>query len=57
MSIDANFGLCRKNTAGTSIHEPLSATTMFLNQAEVDRFVNDYKGAKSETPSVHKHTV
>ena len=32
LSIDANFGLCRKKTAGTSVHDPLSKTTMFLDQ-------------------------
>ena len=55
MSVDANFGLCRKRQAGTSVHGPLSTTTMFLKQSEVDRFVNDYKGA--ETTSVRKTCI
>ena len=50
--MDANFGLCRKKAAGTSVHDPLSKTAMFFNQSEVNQFVDNYSGANSETPSV-----
>ena len=49
LSVDANFGLCRKKAAGTSVHDPLSKTAMFLDQNEVN---DNYSGAKSEAPSV-----
>ena len=51
LSIDANFGLCRKKAAGSSIHEPLSGTTMFFNQHNVNEFIADY-GSTSLTSSV-----
>ena len=52
LSVDANFGLCRKKAAGTSVHDPLSKTAMFFDQNEVNQFVDNYSGAKSEAPSV-----
>lgn len=42
ISLDGNFGLCRKKAAGASIHGPLSQESMFLNQSQVDMFVNNY---------------
>lgn len=39
MAVDANFGLCRKKTAGTSVREPLSGTSMFCPQGEVNDYV------------------
>ena len=42
LSIDANFGLCRKKSAGSSVHPPLSGSSMFLNQEEVDEYVCQY---------------
>ena len=50
MSIDANFGLCRKKSAGTSVHEPLSGTTMFYNQNDVNQFISNY-GSTNLGPS------
>lgn len=42
-SIDANFGLCRKKKAGKSCHPPLHENIMFLDQLEVDSFVQQYQ--------------
>jgi len=39
LSIDANFGLCRKKNAGTSVREPLSGNSMFSDQGEVNDYV------------------
>lgn len=52
LSIDANFGLCRKKAAGSSVHKPLSRTTMFCDQADVDDFVAKYEGVNSRISSV-----
>lgn len=39
------------------MHDPLSKTAMFLDQNQVNQFVDNYSGAKSEAPSVsiYKH--
>lgn len=39
LSIDANFGLCCKKTAGSSVREPLSGTSMFCHQGDVNDYV------------------
>jgi len=39
LSIDANFGLCRKKNAGTSVREPLSGNSMFGDQGKVNDYV------------------
>ena len=31
-----------------SVHDPLSKTAMFLDQNEVNQFIDNYSGAKSE---------
>lgn len=51
VSVDANFGLCRKKAAGTSIRLPLHNGTFFFNQAEVDSYVSQYKGSRSSSTS------
>ena len=43
LSIDANFGLCRKKASGSGVHEPLSGTTVFCNQHNVDSFIANYE--------------
>ena len=43
LSIDGNFGLCRKNMAGQSYRQPLSRDMYFLDQESVDKFVESYK--------------
>ena len=50
--IDANFGLCRKKAAGSSVHEPLSSTTIFCDQHDVNNFVANYQGVSSRISSV-----
>jgi len=52
LSIDANFGLCRKRAAGRSVHPPLSGTTMFFNEEEVDKYVSQYISHPTRTPEV-----
>ena len=42
----------QKKVAGTSVHDPLSKIAMFLDQDEVNQFVDNYSGAKSEVSSV-----
>ena len=41
MSIDANFGLVQKNYTSDG-HLPKHKDLLFIDQAEVDDFVNDY---------------
>lgn len=41
-SVDGNFGLCRKKSAGNSVRPPLHDSTMFLPQEEVDQYVQSY---------------
>ena len=40
IAIDANFGLCRKGSAGKSVSDP--KTKMFVDQRDVDSFVQNY---------------
>ena len=42
LSIDANFGLCRKRSAGKSVSGPRTKNKMFIDQTEVDSFVQSY---------------
>ena len=42
ISIDANFGLCRRKSAGSSVHPPIAATKLFFDQDEVDHYVTQY---------------
>ena len=42
LSLDANFGLCRKKSAGNSVRSPLHSKSLFLDQLEVNEFVNNY---------------
>lgn len=42
ISLDGNFGLCRKKAAGCSVQAPLSKATMFLEQSGVDEFITNY---------------
>lgn len=39
ISIDALFGLCRKKSAGSSVHGPSSGTIIFDDQLEVNSFL------------------
>jgi len=50
--MDANFGLCRKKAAGSSVHPPLSNNIMFLNQEEVDHYVSQYTMRPAHNPEV-----
>lgn len=45
--MDANFGLCRRKTAGKSVHPPLSGTEFFFEQSEVDSYVAHYQSQVS----------
>ena len=47
ISIDAIFGLCRKRSAGKSIQGPLSGTTVFESQDEVNHFVNTQRNLQN----------
>lgn len=45
LSIDGNFGLCRKVAAGKSVRDPLhNETGLFCQQISVDEFVKSYEG-------------
>lgn len=52
LSIDANFGLCRKKAAGSSVHKPLSETSVFCDQHDVNNFIDNYEGVTSRNSSV-----
>ena len=43
LSMDANFGLCRRKAAGKSVHPPLSGSEFFFEQSEVDSYVTHYQ--------------
>ena len=53
LSIDANFGLCRKKTAGSSVREPLSGTSIFCHQGDVNDYVLS-SGCSSVATNVDK---
>ncbi|XP_030579166.1 uncharacterized protein LOC115775772 isoform X2 [Archocentrus centrarchus] len=38
VTMDANFGLVRKQSAGTSVAEPLHGNSMFVNDADVEEY-------------------
>ena len=42
ISIDANFGLCRKRSAGKSVSGPKTENAEFVDQASVDNYVQTY---------------
>ncbi len=46
LSVDGNFGLCRKAAAGASVRDPLHGDTFFMKQADVDGFVRNYQASK-----------
>ena len=52
LSIDGLFGLCRKKSAGQSVHQPLQDWKYFEPQAKVDSFVDHY-----HRPYVHSNQV
>ena len=47
LSVDGNFGLCRKKAAGKSVRPPLHNGVFFEPQEQVDSFVHAYKMPKS----------
>ena len=49
LSIDANFGLCRKRSAGKSVSGPRTKNKMFIDQTEVDSFVQSYSSHSKPT--------
>jgi len=53
LSIDGNFGLCRKKAAGKSVRAPLHEGVFFELQDRVDAFVESYKMPKSSSNKVH----
>ena len=52
LSFDANFGLCRKRSAGRSVHPPLHSETLFFKQKDVNEFVENYGSIKSQNVEV-----
>lgn len=51
VSIDGNFGLCRKKSAGSSIYRPKTKNLMFEDQDVVDNFVLNYKSGSKDKVS------
>lgn len=54
VSLDANFGLVRKKNSGTSLEPPKHASKFFINQEEVDDYVDQYS---TQTSSKEEHQV
>jgi len=52
ISMDANFGLVRKSSAGNSQFEPRSDSRLFTPQAVIDDFVKNDK-QKASVNKVH----
>ena len=50
--MDANFGLCRKKSAGNSVRSPLHSKSLFLDQLEVNEFVNNYGSLQTTNTQV-----
>ena len=51
------FGLCRKKSAGCSVRQPLSGTSIFENQDEVNSFVDLQGHDKFSHSEVHNYTI
>ena len=49
LSFNANFGLCRKRSAGHSVRSPLHNETLFFNQKNVNEFVENYESIKTQS--------
>lgn len=56
LSVDANFGLCRKKAAGRSVREPLHKGTYFLPQSVIDDYVKSYGSTGAITQKVSKES-
>jgi len=52
LSIDGNFGLCRKKAAGQSVRAPLHEGVFFEPQDQVDAYVKSYRMPKSSSNKV-----
>ncbi len=52
LSIDGNFGLCRKKASRMSTRPPLHGKTIFLDQDEVNKYVADYATIKAPISKV-----
>jgi len=52
ISLDALFGLCCKKAAGSSVHGPLNAGTVFDDQSQVNTFIDNYRPKKDATEKV-----
>lgn len=52
LSLDANFGLCRKKSARNSVRSPLHSKSLFLDQSEVNEFVNNYGSLQTTNTQV-----
>ena len=52
LSFDANIGLCRKRSAGCSVHPPLHSETLFFKQKDVNEFVENYGSFKTQNVEV-----
>jgi len=55
LSVNGNFGLCRKKAAGTSVRSPLHE--VFKPQEQVDAFVGSYRMPRSSSNKVCVETV
>jgi hypothetical protein len=51
LCLDANFGLVRKKNAGKGVDDSAGASSFFVNDAVVDKFVESY-GASYTKKSV-----
>ena len=56
ISIDANFGLCRKRSAGRSVSSPRTENAVFVDQASVDSYVQTYS-SRSKGGIIDKQSV
>ena len=57
ISMDALFGLPRKKSAGQSFHDPLNGQLFFLDQSNVDEYVETKSSANMKKLKVKKVNI
>ena len=53
LSIDGSFGLCRKKSPDSNVRAHLHSDSIFLDQEDIDKFVNSYGSLKVHHNKVH----
>ena len=57
VTLDANFGLVRKQSSGTSVLEPLHGTSMFVAEKDVQEYLLSHPDGSKPHEVSHSCTV